>query len=184
VALLGHVASTFTLTEAQLAGMRPAVTAWTTWAAARQGLDPDATAQVLVSLSKALDAFAAGYADPRSAVSRAYLRDVAASDAEVTGLAAVVTRRSLAVPFPDISEAGEPVMDVTDQAARAALVAAEFASCQLDDGQDRESLTGEATRVVEELWSGEPAATWDAVRRLAAEGRSRHDAIHVLIRRG
>ena len=94
--------------------MRPAVTAWTTWAAARQGLDPDATAQLLASLPKALDGFAAGYADPRSAVSRAYLRDVAASDAEVTELAAVVTRRSLAVPFPDIDEAGQPVMDVTD----------------------------------------------------------------------
>jgi hypothetical protein len=184
VALLGHVANTFTLTEAQLAGMRPAVTAWTTWAADRQGLDTDATAQVLASLPKALDAFAAGYADPRSAVSRAYLRDVATSDAEVTELAAVVTRRSLAVPFPDIGEAGQPVMDVTDQAARAALVAAEFASCQLDDGQARESLIGEATRVVEELWSGEPAATWDAVRSLAAEGRPRHDAIHVVIRRG
>jgi hypothetical protein len=183
-ALLAHVANTFTLTEAQRAGIRPAVTAWTMWAAARQGLGNDATAQLLASLPKALDGFAASYADPRSAVSRAYLRDVATSDAAVTELAAVVTRRSLAVPFPDIEEAGEPVIDVTDQAARASLVAAEFASCQLDDGQARESLIGEATRVVEELWSGEPAATWDAVRRLASEGRSRHDAIHALTRRG
>jgi hypothetical protein len=184
VALLGHAANTFTLTEPLLAGMRPAVTAWTTWAAARQGLDADATAQLLASLPKALDGFAAGYADPRAAVSRAYLRDVAVSDAEVTELAAVVTRRSLAVPFPDINEAGQPATDVTDPAARASLVAAEFASCQLDDGQARATLVSEATRVVEELWSGEPATTWDDVRRLAAEGRSRHDAIHALIRRG
>lgn len=75
-------------------------------------------------------------------------------------------------------------MDVADPAARASLVAAEFASCQLDDGQAREWLVGEATRVVEELWSGTPAATWDAMRRLVSEGRSRHDAIHMLARRG
>jgi hypothetical protein len=186
-ALLRHVANTFTLTEAQRAAMRPAVTAWITWAAARQGLAEDATALLLASLPRALDGFAARYADPRSAVARAYLRDVAASDAEVTELATVATRRSLAVPFPDISQAGEPALDVADilrQAARASLVAAEFATCPLDSGQDRQALVGEATRVVEELWSGEPAATGDAIRRLVAEGRSRHDAIHALTRRG
>jgi hypothetical protein len=109
---------------------------------------------------------------------------VAASDAEVTELAAVVTRRSLAVPFPDIDEAGQPAMDVSDPAARAALVAAEFTSCQLDDGQSSQELISEATRVVEELWSGEPDAAGDGVRRLVFEGRSRHDAIHAFIRRG
>lgn len=184
VTLLGHVANTFTLTGEQLAGMRPAVTAWTTWAAARRGLDPDATAQLLAGLPKALDGFAASYSDPRSAVARAYLRDVAASDAEVTELAVVVTRRSLAVPFPDIDEAGQPAMDVADPAARAALVTEEFASCQLDDGQSRQELIGQATRVVEELWSGEPDAAWEGLRRLISEGRSRHDAIHAFIRRG
>jgi hypothetical protein len=190
VTLLGHVANTFTLTGEQLAAMRPAVTAWTTWAAARQGLDPEATAQLLASLPKALDGFAASYDDPRSAVARAYLRDVAASDAEVTELAVAMTRRSLAVPFPDINEAGRPATDVADllspdtPSARAALVAAEFASCQLDDGQTSQELIGEATRVVEELWSGEPDATWDGVRRLVSEGRSRHDAIHAFIRHG
>jgi hypothetical protein len=181
-ALLGHVAHTFTLAPGQQAALRPAVTAWVTWSAARQGLPDDATAQLLASLPKALDGFAASYNDPRAAVSRAYLRDVAAPDAEVTELAAVVTRRSLAVPFPEIDSAGRPEADVTDASARAALVAAEFASCQLDAGETREALIGEATRVVEELWSGEPPATWDAARRLAAEGRSRHDAIHALTR--
>lgn len=184
VTLLGHVANTFTLTGEQLAAMGPAVTACATWAAARQGLDPEATAQLLASLPKALDGFAASYGDPRSAVARAYLRDVAVSDAEVAELAVVVTRRSLAVPFPDIDEAGQPAMDVADPVARAALVAAEFASCQLDDGQSSQELIGEATRVVEELWSAEPGATWDGVSRLVTEGRSRHDAIHAFIRRG
>jgi hypothetical protein len=185
-ALLGHVANTFTMTQAQLAGARPAVTAWATWAAARQGLDESATAQLLASVPKAADGFAAAYADHRSAVSRAYLRDVASPDADVTQLAAVVTRRSVAVPFPGTDEAGEPAADVADPlgpAARAALVASEFASCQLAGNQSREDLIGEANRVVEELWSGEPAATWDAARRLVAEGRSRHDVVHALMAR-
>jgi hypothetical protein len=184
VALLGHVANTFTLSGEQLAGMRPAVTAWTTWAAARQGLDADATAQLLASLPTALAGFLASYADPRAAVTRGYLRDVDTSGTEVAERAIVVTRRALAIPFPDVDAAGQPATDVADPAARAALVAAEFASCQLDDGQARESLIGAATRVVEELWSGEPTATWDDVSRLVSEGRSRHDAIHALIRRG
>ena len=37
-ALLVYAAGTFTLTAAQIDGMRPAVTAWTRWAARRQGL--------------------------------------------------------------------------------------------------------------------------------------------------
>ena len=182
-ALLGHVANTFTLAPGQQAALRPAVTAWATWSAARQGLSDDATARLLASLPKALDGFAASYHDPRSAVSRAYLRDVAAPDAEVTELATVVTRRSLAVPFPQIDSEGRPGADVADAGARAALVAAEFASCELEAGETREALIGEATRVVEELWSGEPPATWDSARRLAAEGRPRHDAIHALTRK-
>ena len=47
-----------------------------------------------------------------------------------------------------------------------------------------ERMTAEAladTRVVEELWSGEPASTWEAARSLLGEGRNRHDAIHALV---
>jgi hypothetical protein len=182
-ALLGHVANTFTLTQEQQAALRPAVTAWVTWAAARQGLPDDATAQLLASLPKALDGFAASYDDPHSVLSRAYLRDVAVPDAEVTDLAAVATRRSWAVPFPEAGSEARPEADVASPDGRATLVAAEFASCQLEPGETRESLTGEAARVIEELWSGEPPATWEAARRLAGEGRARHDAIHALTRK-
>jgi hypothetical protein len=71
--------------------------------------------------------------------------------------------------------------DVTDPAARAAAVEREFATCTLDAGQTREGLIASATRVVEELWSGEPASTWGAARSLLGEGRNRHDAIHALV---
>jgi hypothetical protein len=179
-AMLGHVASTFELTDAQRAGMRPAVTAWATWATEHQGLDETAAAQVLAALPKALDEFGDAYDDPRSVMARAYVSDLSAADAEVTELAAAVTRRSVAVPFPDRRDAGEEEMDVTDPAARAAMVAKEFGPCHLDEGQTREALLAGATRVVEELWSGEPAATWEQARQLLTDGRSRHDAIHVL----
>jgi hypothetical protein len=181
-AMLGHVASTFALTDAQRAGMGAAVTAWTQWAARHQGLDEAATERVLAAAAKATEEFGAAYDGPSAVVARAYVSDLATSDADVTGLAGAVTRRSVAVPFPD-SPDGRPAVDVTDPAARAEMVAEEFGRCALDGGQTREDLIDGATRVVEELWAGEPAATWDAARKLMAEGRARHDAIHLLVSR-
>jgi hypothetical protein len=181
-AMLGHVASTFALTDAQRAGIRPAVTAWVTWATQHQGLDEAAAAEVLAAVPKALDEFTDAYDDPRSVLARAYVSDLSTPDADVTELAAAVTRRSVAVPFPDGRD-GEPGMDVTAPAARAAMVATEFATCHLDEGQTREALLAGAARVVEELWSGEPATTWEQARQLLTDGRSRHDAIHVLATR-
>ena len=181
-AMLGHVANSFTLTDAQRSGLRPAVTAWTGWAAGHQGLDDDAAAHLMASLPKALDDFDAMYDDPQAAVARAYLRDVAASDTDVTVLAEHVTRRSVAVPFPEMRDNGASPMDVSDPSDRAAMVAADFADCNLDDGMTREDLIAEATRVTEELWAGEPAATWEAARRMILEeGKRRHDVIHALL---
>jgi hypothetical protein len=181
-AMLGHVASTFALTGAQRAGMGPAVTAWTRWAAGYQGLDEEATERVMAAAAKVTEEFGAAYDNPSAVVARAYVSDLATGDADVTGLAEVVTRRSVAVPFQD-SPDGLPGADVTDPAARAEMVAEEFGRCQLDEGQTREDLIAGATRVVEELWAGEPATTWDAARKLMAEGRTRHDAIHALLSR-
>ena len=180
--MLGHVASTFALTDAQRAGLAPAVTAWATWAAGRQGLDEAATGLVLAAVPKAIEEFAGAYDHPSAVMARAYSSDLATSDGDVAALGAAVTRRSVAVPFPEISD-GTPAMDVTDPAARAAMVATEFAACHLDEGQAREDLLAGATRVVEELWAGTPAGTWEAARTLMAEGRDRHDVIHALARR-
>lgn len=181
-AMLGHVASSFELTDEQRAGMGKAVTAWTTWAAGNQGLEERATEQLLAAVPKGLEEFPAAYDDPRTALARAYVSDVATSDANVTELSAAVTRRTIAVPLPEISADGTPAMDVTSPAARAEMVAQEFALCSLADGQTRKDLIDGATRVVEELWSGRPAATWEAVSKLLTEGRPRHDAIHALLK--
>lgn len=181
--MLGHVASTFELTDAQRAGIRPAVTAWAKWAAEHQGLTETATEQLMASVPKALDEFDAAYDAPPSVLARAYASDLARSgDCDVRELAAAVTRRSVAIPYPARGER-DAKADVADPAARAAWVAEEFGDCYLDEGMTRDDLVTAATRVVEELWSGEPAATWEAAQRLLAEGRSRHDVIHALVRR-
>ena len=182
-AMLGHVASTFELTDAQLDGLATAVTAWATWAAEHQRLDEAATELIRATLAKSLGDFASAYDDPQSALARAYVSDLSgtAADIDVRDLAAAVTRRSVAIPLPGTRDAVPATTDVTDPAARAAVVEREFASCALDAGQTREDLIASATRVVEELWSGQPASTWDAARALLAEGRNRHDAIHALV---
>jgi hypothetical protein len=182
-AMLGHVASTFELTDAQLDGLATAVTAWAAWAAERQRLDEAATEQILATLPKSLGDFASAYDDPQSALARAYVSDLsaAAADVDVRDLAAAVTRRSVAIPVPGGRDVVPSATDVTDPAARAAAVEREFATCTLDAGQTREDLIASATRVVEEVWSGEPASTWEAGRALLGEGRNRHDAIHALV---
>jgi hypothetical protein len=182
VAMLGHVASSFELTGEQREGMERAVTAWTTWAAGNQGLEERATEQLLTAVPKALEEFPAAYADPRTALARAYVSDLATSDADVTQLSAAVSRRTIAVPIPQADSEGAAAMDVTSRAARAEMVAQEFALCSLAEGQTRQDLIDGATRVVEELWSGQPAATWETVSKLLAEGHSRHDAIHAAAR--
>ena len=69
-ALLVHVPCTFLLSPEQRDGMRQAVTAWTRWAAARQGVDEETAGTLVSYLDGKLDDFAAVYDDaerPRSA---------------------------------------------------------------------------------------------------------------------
>jgi hypothetical protein len=181
-AMLGHVASTFELTDAQLDGLATAVTAWVTWAAEHQRLD-EAAELIMAALPTSLGDFASAYDDPQSGLARAYVSDLsgAAADIDVRDLAAAVTRRSVAIPLPGTRDSVPATTDVTDPAARAASVEREFAICTLDAGQTREDLIASATRVVEELWSGQPVSTWEAARALLAEGRNRHDVIHALV---
>ena len=66
--------------------MRQAVTAWTRWAAARQGVDED-TASTLVSyLDGKLDDFAAAYDDAESTALLGYVQDLATPDVDLTWL--------------------------------------------------------------------------------------------------
>jgi hypothetical protein len=179
--LLSHVASTFTLSAAQRESLQPAVTAWTRWAAGRQGLDEAAVAHVLDHLPKVFDNFDSAYDDPHNVVARGYTRDLATSDVDVAWLMEFFARRVFAAPLPAERDPGVAALDATDPDHRAVIVVSEFAMCD-PRGVTREGFVDAAKRLAEELWHDDPPATWQTAKRLLGEGMSRHDIIHALAR--
>ncbi len=177
--LLMHVAYTFTLSAAQRAGMGPAVTAWSRWAARRQGLDEAATDLVMKSAAEILDAFPDEYDLGYATASRGYLRDVATPDVDLSWLAPVFTRRRFAAPLPGERDPDADDIDATDPRGRAKIALAEFAKCG-GDGADTVRLLTAVGRIVEEAWNDNPSTTWEKAKQLLAEGRNRHDVIHTL----
>ena len=178
-ALLGHVPRTFTLSPEQRDGMRQAVLAWTRWAAARQGVDEDATATLLTHLGGKLDDFAVVYDDPEAAALRGYVQDLATPDGDLVQLAELRARRELAAPEPGDRDPDDEDIDASQPAGRATLTEREFASCA-PAGPAGDQFMAAAKRVVEELWQDSPPATWQAGKDLLDQGLDRHDVIHRL----
>jgi hypothetical protein len=181
--LLGHVPNAFGLSAAQRQHLEPAVTAWTRWSAGYRGLDEAATARLMESLPEVFSRFDAAYHDPDAVIARSYLADLAASDADVSELAAHVARRMFAVPMPD-QDSGDGPWDLGDPVARRALTMAEFAECTPHADLTRPEFMDAVHRVVAELWDDNPAETFAAARRLFASGAERHDILHTLAERG
>ena len=177
--LLVHVADTFTLTDAQRDGMVPAVTAWTRWAAGRQGLDEAAADLLMRRLAETLDAFPDEYDHPYATACRGYLRDVATPDVDLAWLADQFARRRFAAPLPGERDPDTDGIDVTDSRGRAEIAVAEFAECAPGGGATIRLLTA-VPRIVEEIWHDNPATTWEKARKLLAEGHDRHDVLHRL----
>jgi hypothetical protein len=178
-ALLVYVVSTFTLSAAQIDGMRPAVTAWAGWAARRQGLDEAATETLMTHLTTVLGDFQAAYDDPANVVARGYVRDIAVPDADVAQLADSRARRELAAPLPENRDPDNAAVDPADPAGRALLIASQFGTCDLG-GADSDEFLAAVSRVVEELWRDDLPATWQAGKSLLAKGHDPHDVIHLL----
>ena len=178
-ALLVYVAGTFTLTAAQVDGMTPAVTAWTRWAARRQGLGEADTETLMTHLASLLAEFPAAYDDTDNVVARAYVRDIVTPDADAAWLADCRARREFAAPLPDDRDPDVAAIDATDQDGRAIIVASEFAGCG-QEGADDVQFLATARRVVEELWHDDPPGTWQAAKGLLAKGHDPHDVIHLL----
>jgi hypothetical protein len=176
--LLVHAASTFTLTDAQRDGMESAVTAWTRWAARRQGLDEAATDRVMTSLAETLDAFGDEYDGGYATVARSYLSDVVTPDVDLSWLADQRARREFAAPILDNHDPAADG-DGSTPKGRAKMALAEFSECG-DGGADTIKLLTAVPRIVEELWHDNPTTTWEKAKRLLAEGHGRHDAIHRL----
>jgi len=177
--LLGHVPNTFIVSPAQRRHLEPAVTAWTRWSGAHRALDEAASARLTEHLPELFARFDEAYDDPDASTARGYLADLAAADADVSWLAGQVARRMFAVPMPEPDEGG-PRPDVGDPAARRALAEAEFAGCTPPRNMTSEQFVNEAHRVIEDIWRDDPEATFQAARRLFAEGSDRHDVIHAL----
>ncbi|HYB48883.1 MAG TPA: hypothetical protein VED20_16275 [Streptosporangiaceae bacterium] len=177
--LLGHVPNTFTLASAQREHLEPAVTAWIRWSAAFRGLDEASTERLTEHLPDVFGRFEQAYDDPDAVAARAYLADLAASDADISRLAGHAARRMFAVPLPGPHDGNRPP-DVGDPAARRALAEAEFAGCTPPDGMTSEQFVAAAHRVICDLWDDDPEATFQAARRMSAGGAGRHDIIHAL----
>jgi hypothetical protein len=175
VILLGHVPAYFTLTPEQRESMEPAVTAWLTWSAQQRDLDPD---RLMTALKETLASFDEAYDDPDNELSRRYLADAAVPTANPMKLAEIRLRRLFAVP--DQPPRGAD-FDPADPAARRADAQDQFGGCEPAAGMTSEQFVTAVTRVLDELWSGEPARTWDKARGLVAQGASRHDALHSLV---
>jgi hypothetical protein len=182
-ALLVHVARTFTLSAGQVAGMRPAVTAWARWAARQRGLDEAAAETLVTHLATVLGEFQGVYDDPGNVAARGYVRDIARPDADAAWLADGRARRELAAPPPEDRDPGDEAVDAAGPGGRAVLIASEFGECDLE-GADPGEFLAAVRRVAEELWHDDPPAAWQAGRSLLAKGHDPHDVIHLLAESG
>ena len=174
--LLGHVPNTFVLSPAQRSQLEPAVTAWLRWSADRRDLGEAGTAVLMEQLPRVLARFGVAYDDPDAVVIRGYASGLAASDVDVAWLSDNVGRRMFALPIPS----RHAPLDLADLADRRDLVAAEFGACTPPTGMTSEEFVAAAYRVIEELWREEDSPTYQAARRMFANGVSRHDVIHRL----
>ena len=179
-ALLLHVPTTFVLSEEQRMGMRQAVTAWTRWAAARQGISEELSDTLVTYVNGRLNDFPDVYDDPESVALRSYVYDLATPDADLAWLADARARRELAAPVPDNRDLDDEDVNADDPAGRATLTEHEFASCA-PAGPDGEKFLATAKGLVEELWHDDPLATWQSAKALLAKGLDRHDVIHRLV---
>jgi hypothetical protein len=177
--LLGHVPNTFTLSPAQRQHLEPAVTAWTRWSVPYRDLDEAQTAHLVKYLPDTFARFDNAYDNPEAVTARSYLTDLAASDSDISWLASQLARRMFAVPMPQPHDDGR--LNAGDSADRRALVESEFAACAPPGGMTSEQFVSAADQVISELWHNDPPETFQAARRLFADGAERHDIIHALV---
>jgi hypothetical protein len=184
--MCSHVPEHFELTEAQRRHMPVALTAWMRWSAGYRGLGEEAAAYLAGALPGLFKSFGEDYDEDIWSYTRGYVADVVTSDVDVAWLREVADRRGFAVAQPWDREYEDELtadLDVRTPAGRHAGAAAEFATCDLPDGATREDFIAAIHQVIEELWAGEPAQTWELAEQLTAAGLGRHDVIHELERR-
>ena len=144
---------------------------------APRDLGEAATARLIEQLPEAFGRFDEAYDDP-DAVDDPRLRGRPGRAATPTSswLSDNVGRRMFALPMPATRRrsAGRQ----RTRLSRRALVEAEFGACTPPTGMTSEQFVDAAYRVIEELWRDANAATFQAARRMFADGVDRHDIIH------
>ena len=162
--LTHHVPRVFDLTAAQRAGLVPAVTAWASWAAGRQGL-PEVARNVLANRVTQIDnEFDAVYANPDLVPIRCYLSDVAATTADGEDLQRAYTLRAQAVPLPHLRPDSSTALLASDPAQRRRILAddAEEWGPEHDDVAPDDWLDA-LTSVSDQLWREDPPGVAEAV---------------------
>jgi hypothetical protein len=167
-----YVPTTFDLSPGQRTALAPAVTAWSRWAAARQGL-PDTAVQQLVDRVAELDPlFDKTYAEPELAARRAYLSDVTDQALDGEHLEQTRARRLHALPFealgaPETPDGGLPL---DDPGHRHQILAEHLPTWELRDGESVPDWLAALTSVSDQLWDAEPPDLADAARDYLAQG--------------
>ena len=93
--------------------MRQAVTAWSRWAAARQGVDEEAADTLVAYLDDKLNDFAAVYDDEESTALRRHVEDLVTADVDLAWLAELRARRELAARLPDDRDPDDEDIDAS-----------------------------------------------------------------------
>jgi hypothetical protein len=178
--LTEHVPHTYPVTAGQREHMEQAVTAWARWSAAQRGLDEE---HMVSLLPMSLSDFAFFYDHEGAAERRAYVADVATSDADIVSLGNTLVTRLIAIPFSGERDADDiKGLDGTDSGDRAEFLAAEFAECKLPSGLSREEFLGVVREVADELWDPEMSDIRTHALALATEGDlDRHDIMHAMV---
>jgi hypothetical protein len=181
IVLNDHAPYTYPVTAEQREHMEQAVTAWARWSAARRGLDEE---HMLDMLPATISSSAFLYATEDAAERRAYLDDVATSDADIAELFAVYDARAIAMPPSEEREDDDlAALDAADPEDRARYLAADFADCKPPGDLPYEEFLGVVRQVAEELWGGEPASTRERALALLHEDElDRHEIMHALVR--
>lgn len=172
---LGHVLgefvpTTFELSPGQRAALSPAVTAWSRWAADRQGL-PDATAQLLANRVAELDTqFDKIYADSDRVAKRASISDLAAQARDSEHLEQLRARRHHALPPPGSRGPETEDLPVNDPVNRHQILAEYLRTWDLSDTESLPDWLAALTSVSDQLWDAEPPELADAARDYLAHG--------------
>ncbi len=189
--LLGWLPEHVVLSPVERAAVPAVITAWVRWAAAKQGLPPEAVTEVVEAAEADAKEFPAAYDDPdNTSPVLGFLDDVDLTDPETAN--ALLKRRLFAMPYVG-GRLGDEEFDrlnPSDPDERRLLIEMEhpeYYDALRDPAFDGEidgvspTLHIAAHEIVaNQLWADDPPGVWQAAQRLTRLGHDRHAVLHML----